>query len=89
MSKLLSNLLKTAIGVGVVYTAYKVGESMGKDEKMNLLKSAKSELDYEIEFVTNMIKSYTDKPKKTKEDEENLYLFKLKLDNLQKKYDNN
>ena len=84
MSKLLSNLIKGAIGVGVVYVAYKVGESMGKDKDKNLLQGAKSELDSEIEFITGLIKDYQEKKNKTKKDKDNLDLLNIKLAQLQK-----
>lgn len=84
MSKLLSNLIKGAIGVGVVYVAYKVGESMGKDKDKNLLQGAKSELDSEIEFIAGLIKDYQEKKNKTKKDKDNLDLLNIKLVQLQK-----
>jgi hypothetical protein len=94
LSKLLSNIIKGALGVGVLYVAYKVGESMGKDksdenEGKNLLEKAKSELDYEIEFITGLIKDYQEKPSKTKKDKDNLDLLKIKLQQLEKQNDNN
>ncbi len=84
MSKLLSDLIKGAIGVGVVYVAYKVGESMGKDKDKNLLQGAKSELDSEIEFITGLIKEYQEKKNKTKKDKDKLDLLNIKLAQLQK-----
>jgi hypothetical protein len=84
MSKLLSNLIKGAIGVGVVYVAYKVGESMGKDKDKNLLQGAKSELDSEIEFIAGLIKDYQEKKNKTKKDKDKLDLLNIKLAQLQK-----
>jgi hypothetical protein len=84
MSKLLGNILKTAIGVGVIYVAYKVGESMGKDKDKNLLQDAKSDLDSEIEFITGLIKDYQEKKNKTKKDKDNLDLLNIKLVQLQK-----
>ncbi len=89
MSKLLSNLVKGALGVGIIYVAYKVGESMAKDEKKNILEDAKSELDYEIEFITGLIKDYQEKKNKTKKDKDNLDLLKIKLEQLQRQNDNN
>ena len=84
MSKLLGNILKTAIGVGVIYVAYKVGESMGKDKDKNLLQDAKSDLDSEIEFITGLIKDYQEKKNKTKKDKDKLDLLNIKLAQLQK-----
>jgi hypothetical protein len=84
MSKLLGNILKTAIGVGVIYVAYKVGESMGKDKDKNLSQDAKSDLDSEIEFITGLIKDYQEKKNKTKKDKDNLDLLNIKLVQLQK-----
>ena len=89
MSKLLSNLIKGALGVGALYVAYKVGEGMAKDKDKNLLEKAKSELDYEIEFITGLIKDYQEKPSKTKKDKDNLDLLKIKLQQLEKQNDNN
>ena len=89
MSKLLGNILKAAIGAGVVYVAYKVGESMGKDKNKNLLKGVKSEIDSEIELITSLIKELRDKPNKTKKDKDNLDLLGIKLKQLESKNDNN
>ena len=89
MSKLLGNILKMAIGAGVVYVAYKVGESMGKDKDKNLLKGAKSEIDSEIELITSLIKELRDKPNKTKKDKDNLDLLGIKLKQLERENDNN
>jgi hypothetical protein len=94
MSKLLSNLVKGALGVGALYVAYKVGESMGKDKSdknmgENLLEKVKSELDSEIEFITGLIKDYQDKPNKNKKDKDTLDLLKIKLQQLEKQNDNN
>jgi hypothetical protein len=85
MSNFLSNLTKAALAAGVVYVAYKVGESMGKDKDKNLLESAKSEIDSEIEFITDLIKEYQDKPNKTKKDKDNLDLLNIKLETLLRK----
>ena len=89
MSKLLGNILKAAIGAGVVYVAYKVGESMGKDKNKNLLKGVKSEIDSEIELITSLIKELRDKPNKTKKDKDNLDLLGIKLKQLERENDNN
>ena len=89
MSKLLGNILKMAIGAGVVYVAYKVGESMGKDKNKNLLKGVKSEIDSEIELITSLIKELRDKPNKTKKDKDNLDLLGIKLKQLERENDNN
>jgi hypothetical protein len=88
MSKLLGNIFKLAIGAGVVYVAYKVGESMGKDKNKNLLKGVKSEIDTEIELITSLIKELRDKPNKTKKDKDNLDLLGIKLKQLERKNDN-
>ena len=84
MSRTLEKLLKVALGIGVVYAAYKVGESMGKDKDKDLVDSVKSELDSEIEFITGLIKDYKDKPNKTKKDRDNLDLLNIKLEQLKK-----
>lgn len=89
MSKLLSNVLKGALGIGALYVAYKVGESMGKDKEKNLLEEAKSELDYEIEFITGLIKEYQDKPNRTEKENDNLKFLNIKLEQLKSKNDNN
>ena len=60
-----------------------------KDKDKNLLEKAKSELDYEIEFITGLIKDYQEKPSKTKKDKDNLDLLKIKLQQLEKQTDNN
>ena len=77
--------------MGALYVAYKVGEGMAKDKDKdkNLLEKAKSELDYEIEFITGLIKDYQEKPSKTKKDKDNLDLLKIKLQQLEKQNDNN
>ena len=62
---------------------------MAKDKDKNLLEKAKSELDYEIEFITGLIKDYQEKPSKTKKDKDNLDLLKIKLQQLEKQNDNN
>jgi len=84
MSRTLEKLLKVALGIGVIYAAYKVGESMEKDKDKNLVDSVKSELDSEIEFVVGLIKDYKDKPNKTKKDRDNLDLLNIKLEQLKK-----
>jgi hypothetical protein len=84
MSRTLEKLLKVALGVGAIYVAYKVGESMGKDKDVNVSDSPKSELDSEIEFITGLIKDYKDKPNKTKKDRDNLDLLNIKLEQLKK-----
>lgn len=89
MSKLLGNILKAAIGAGVVYVAYKVGESMGGDKNKNLLKGVKSEIDSEIELITSLIKELRNKPNKGKKDKDNLDLLGIKLKQLESKNDNN
>ena len=89
MSKILENIVKALLAAGVVYVAYKVGESMGKDKDKDLLESAKSEIDSEVEYITGLIKEYQDKPNKTKKDKDNLDLLKIKLDTLLRENDNN
>lgn len=84
MSRTLEKLLKVALGIGAIYAAYKVGESVGKDKDKNVIDSAKSELDSEIEFITGLINDYIDKPNKTKKDRDNLDLLNIKLEQLKK-----
>jgi len=84
MSRLLSNLIKGALGFGALYVAYKVGESMGKDKEKNLVESAKNEVDSEIQFVTDLINDYKNKPNKTKKDRDNMDLLNIKLEQLKR-----
>lgn len=84
MSRTLEKLLKVALGVGVVYAAYKIGEETGKNKENDLVDSEKSELDSEIEFISGLIKDYKDKPNKTKKDRDNLDLLNIKLVQLKK-----
>jgi hypothetical protein len=84
MSRLLGNLIKGALGFGALYVAYKVGESMGKDKEKNLVESAKNEVDSEIQFVTDLINDYKNKPNKTKKDRDNMDLLNIKLEQLKR-----
>jgi hypothetical protein len=84
MSRLLGNLIKGALGFGALYVAYKVGESMGKDKEKNLVDSAKNEVDSEIQFVTDLINDYKNKPNKTKKDRDNMDLLNIKLEQLKR-----
>ena len=84
MSRLLGNLIKGALGFGALYVAYKVGESMGKDKDKNLIQSAKDEIDSEIQFVTDLINDYKNKPNKTKKDRDNMDLLNIKLEQLKR-----
>lgn len=84
MSRLLGNLIKGALGFGALYVAYKVGESMGKDREKNLVESAKNEVDSEIQFVTDLINDYKNKPNKTKKDRDNIDLLNIKLEQLKR-----
>jgi hypothetical protein len=84
MSRLLGNLIKGALGFGALYVAYKVGESMGKDKEKNLVESAKNEVDSEIQFVTDLINDYKNKPNKTKKDKDNMDLLNIKLEQLKR-----
>jgi hypothetical protein len=84
MSRLLGNLIKGALGFGALYVAYKVGESMGKDKEKNLVESAKNEVDLEIQFVTDLINDYKNKPNKTKKDRDNMDLLNIKLEQLKR-----
>jgi len=84
MSRLLGNLIKGALGFGALYVAYKVGESMGKDREKNLVESAKNEVDSEIQFVTDLINDYKNKPNKTKKDRDNMDLLNIKLEQLKR-----
>jgi len=84
MSKLLGNLIKGAFGIGALYVAYKVGESVGKDKDKNLVQSVKDEINSEIQFITDLINEYKNKPNKTKKDRDNMDLLNIKLEQLKR-----
>jgi hypothetical protein len=48
---LLVKLIKIALGVAVVYAAYKIGESDGKNKEKDSLTEVKTDLDMEIDFI--------------------------------------
>lgn len=85
MSRFLGNLVKGALGIGALYVAYKLGESACKDKDKNLLQSAKDEVDSEIQFITDLINEYKNKPNKTKKDRDNMDLLNIKLEQLKRK----
>ena len=82
---LLGNLVKTALGVGVVYAAYKIGQSDGKNKERNALKEAKSDLQIEIEFFEGLIEDYNTLPNKTQKDWDNKQMLEMKLEILKRK----
>lgn len=86
MSKLLSNLFKTALVSAVVYGAYKFGEKKGKEsvEKAELPLKEYSPMDMEIFEVENMIQTLKEKPNKTRRDRDNLELLEIKLKQLKR-----
>ena len=53
---LLGKLVKTALGVGVVYSAYKIGQSDGKNKERDALKEARTDLEMEIEYMEGLVK---------------------------------
>jgi hypothetical protein len=89
MSNILGNLLKIALGAGVVYTAYKVGQSNGENKELDLLKEARENIHNDIDFITNLIKEHQDEPNKTQKNlddmrelREQVYELRKKLENL-------
>ena len=85
MSRLLSGLVKAALGVGVVYAAYKIGEDRGKKGKEEELAAAKSELEMEIEFVEELIRDYEVMPNKTQREWDKKQFLEIKLEQLKRK----
>jgi peptidoglycan hydrolase CwlO-like protein len=89
MSNILGNLLKIALGAGVVYTVYKVGQSNGENKELDLLKEARENIHNDIDFITNLIKEHQDEPNKTRKNlddmrelREQVYELRKKLENL-------
>lgn len=82
---LLGKLVKTAIGVGVVYAAYKIGQSDGKNKERDALKEARTDLETEIEYMEGLVKDYDSVPNKTQKDWDNKQMLEMKLDLLKRK----
>ena len=82
---LLSKLVKTALGVGVVYAAYKIGQSDGKNKEKDELVAAKTELDMEIDFIEGLIEEYQVMPNKTQKEWDNKQMLEIKLEQLKRK----
>ena len=82
---LLGKLVKTALGVGVVYAAYKIGQSDGKNKEKDELVAAKTELDMEIDFIEGLIEEYQVMPNKTQKEWDNKQMLEIKLEQLKRK----
>jgi hypothetical protein len=82
---LLGKLVKISLGVGVVYAAYKIGERNGKNKEKDDLVKAKTELDYEIEFIEGLIEEYHVMGNKTQKEWDNKQMLEIKLEQLKRK----
>ena len=82
---LLVKLIKIAIGVGVVYAAYKIGESDGKNKEKDDLAEVKTDLDVEINFIEELIEEYQVMPNKTQKEWDNKQMLEIKLEQLKQK----
>jgi hypothetical protein len=82
---LLGKLVKTALGVGVVYAAYKIGQRDGKNKERDALKEARTDLEMEIEYMEGLVKDYDSVPNKTQKDWDNKQMLEMKLDLLKRK----
>jgi len=85
MSRFLSGLVKTALGVGVVYAAYKIGEDRGKKGKEEELNAQRNDLLMEIEQIEGMIREYDDIPYKSQSELDNKRFLEIKLEHLKRK----
>ena len=85
MSRFLSGLVKTALGVGVVYAAYKIGEDRGKKGKEEELNAQRNDLLMEIEQIEDMIREYDDIPYKSQSELDNKRFLEIKLEHLKRK----
>ena len=85
MSRFLGGLVKAALGVGVVYAAYKIGEDRGKKGKEEELNAQRNDLLMEIELVEDMIKDYDNIPHKTQSELDNKRFLEIKLEHLKRK----
>ena len=82
---LLVKLIKIAIGVGVVYADYKIGESDGKNKEKDDLAEVKTDLDVEINFIEGLIEEYQVMPNKTQKEWDNKQMLEIKLEQLKRK----
>ena len=82
---MLRNLLKIGLLGGVVYGAYKLGESSSKNKEKYEEKNAKDELDWEIELVEQMIEDYKNTPNKTQDQWDKKQLLEIRLEQLKQK----
>ena len=82
---LLVKLIKIAIGVGVVYAAYKIGESDGKNKEKDDLAEVKTDWDVEINFIEELIEEYQVMPNKTQKEWDNKQMLEIKLEQLKRK----
>ena len=82
---LLVKLIKIAIGVGVVYAAYMIGESDGKNKEKDDLAEVKTDLDVEINFIEELIEEYQVMPNKTQKEWDNKQMLEIKLEQLKRK----
>jgi hypothetical protein len=82
---LLVKLIKIAIGVGVVYAAYKIGENDGKNKEKDSLTEVKTDLDMEIDFIEGLIEEYQVMPNKTQKEWDNKQMLEIKLEQLKRK----
>ena len=85
MSNILGNLLKIALGAGVVYTAYKIGQSNGENKELDLFKKAKEDLESDIDFISGLIKEHQDEPNKTQKNIDDIKSLSEDLNELKSK----
>lgn len=85
MSRFLSGLVKTALGVGVVYAAYKIGEDRGKKGKEEELAAQRNDLLMEIEYIEEMIRDYDSIPNMSQSELDNKRFLEIKLEHLKRK----
>ena len=85
MSRFLGGLVKAALGVGVVYAAYKIGEDRGKKGKEEELNAQRNDLLMEIEQIEDMIIEYDNIPYKSQSELDNKRFLEIKLEHLKRK----
>ena len=85
MSRFLGSLVKAALGVGVVYAAYKIGEDRGKKGKEEELNAQRNDLLMEIEQIEDMIREYDNIPYKSQSELDNKRFLEIKLEHLKRK----
>lgn len=84
MSNLIGNLTKLALGAGVVYMAYKMGESNAKKEP-NVLDDIKIKISDEIDAINNLIRGYELLPNQTQKDLDNRQFLESRVEELKRK----